>query len=81
VVKVQVTPTAPTEPEPLHGDNIEQALQEGDIEQVLNKMPLPSLRSLAKLKGMDAHGTKANLARRLKALVTESDQPPVSDPQ
>jgi hypothetical protein len=41
VVDVQVTPTAPTEPEPLQGDNIEQALQRGDIEQVLNKIPLP----------------------------------------
>ena len=41
VVDVQVTPTAPTEPEPLQGDNIEQALPQGDIEQVLNKIPLP----------------------------------------
>lgn len=74
MVEVQVTPTAPTEPETLHGDNIEQALQEGDIEQVLNKMPLPSLRSLDKLKGTDVRGTKANIARRLKALVTEFDR-------
>jgi len=78
VVKVQVTATAPTEPEPLHGGNIEQALQKGDIEQVLNKMPLPSLRSLTKLKGTDARGTKANIARRLKALVTEFDRPAAS---
>ena len=41
VVDVQVTPTAPTEPELLQGDNIEQALPQGDIEQVLNKIPLP----------------------------------------
>jgi hypothetical protein len=78
VVEVQVTPTAPTEPEPLHGDNIEQALQEEDIEQALNKMLLPSLRSLAKLKGTDARSTKANIARRLKGLVTESDRPAAS---
>ncbi|MEG4445804.1 hypothetical protein QUB47_27750 [Microcoleus sp. AT9_B5] len=73
VVDVQVTHIELTEPEPLQGDNIEQALQEGDTEQALNKMPLPSLRSLAKLKGTDAPGTKANLAARLKAIVIQSD--------
>ncbi|MBE9122103.1 hypothetical protein QUB19_15605 [Microcoleus sp. B4-C5] len=73
VVDVQVTPIELTEPEPLQGDNIEQALQEGDTEQALNKMPLPSLRSLAKLKGTDAPGTKANLTARLKAIVIQSD--------
>ncbi|MEG4589711.1 hypothetical protein QUA54_31520 [Microcoleus sp. MOSTC5] len=73
VVDVQVKSTELTEPEPLQENNVEQALQEGDIEQALNKMPLPSLRSLAKLKGTDARGTKANIARRLKALVTEFD--------
>jgi hypothetical protein len=52
------------------GDNIEQALQYGDIEQVLNKIPLPSRRTLAKSKGTDADGTRANIARRLKTLVT-----------
>jgi hypothetical protein len=70
VVDVQVTPTAPTEPEPLQGDNIEQALPQGDIEQVLNKIPLPSRKTLAKSKGTDARGTRANIARRLKTLVT-----------
>jgi hypothetical protein len=50
VLDVQVTPTAPTEPELLQGNNIEQALQEGDIEQELNELSLPSRSSLAKSK-------------------------------
>ena len=52
----------PTEPEP-----------QPDIEKELNKWPLPSLRSLAKSKGVHGHGTKANLAKRLKALVTVAE--------
>jgi hypothetical protein len=68
VVDVSVTsdpePIAPTAPEPA---------PDMDIEQALAKMPLPSLRSLAKAKSVDARGTRANIARRLKALVTEFD--------
>ncbi|MEG4004923.1 hypothetical protein QUA41_27780 [Microcoleus sp. Pol11C1] len=61
VIDVEVTPTEPEQaPEP-------------DIEQELNKLPLPSLRSLAKSKGVDGRGTKANLARRLKMLITNVD--------
>jgi hypothetical protein len=52
----------PTEPEP-----------QPDIEKELNKWPLRSLRSLAKSKGVDGRGTKANLAKRLKALVTVAE--------
>jgi len=62
-VSVTATPE-PTEPEPT---------TEMDIEQKLNKLPLPSLRSLAKSKGIDGRGTKANLARRLKMLITNVD--------
>lgn len=68
VIDVQVaaepTPTATPEPEPA---------PEPDIEQALAKMPLPTLRSLAKSKSVDARGTRANIARRLKALVTLAD--------
>jgi outer membrane murein-binding lipoprotein Lpp len=67
-IDVRVTP----EPEPAAPIEPESAPAE-DIEQVLNKMPLPTLRMLAKSKGTDARGTKANLAARLKKLVTESD--------
>ena len=52
----------PTEPAP-----------QPDIEKELNKWPLRSLRSLVKSKGVDGRGTKANLARRLKALVTVAE--------
>lgn len=68
VIDVEVAattePAAPTEPESAPTE---------DIEQALNKMPLPSLRMLAKSKGTDARGTKANLAARLKKLVTPTD--------
>ena len=65
-VEVSATPepTATPEPEPA---------PESDIEQQLSKMPLPTLRMLAKSKSVDARGTKANLAARLKALVTPTD--------
>jgi hypothetical protein len=67
-IDVQVTagpePTPPTAPEPA---------PEVEIEQQLSKMPLPSRRMLAKSKSIDARGTKANLATRLKKLVTPAD--------
>jgi hypothetical protein len=44
-----------------------------DIEQALANMPLPTLRSLAKSKKIDARGTAANITRRLKAIVTPAD--------
>jgi FtsZ-binding cell division protein ZapB len=65
-VQVSATPepTATPESEP-------QA--EPDIEQQLSKMPLPTLRMLAKSKSVDARGTKANLAARLKTITTNAD--------
>ena len=44
-----------------------------DIEGLLNKMSIQSIRKLASAKGTDTKGTRANIAARLKALVTESD--------
>lgn len=68
VIDVQATtapePTTATEPEPL---------PDMDIEKELANMPLPLLRSLAKSKSVDARGNKANLAARLKKLVTNVD--------
>lgn len=61
-----------TAPEPTPAPQPEPA-SEPDIEQALTKMPLVSLRMLAKSKGMDARGTKANIAARLKAIVTNVD--------
>lgn len=54
----------PIKPEPAPAEN---------IEQVLNKLPLPSLRMLAKSKSVDARGTKANITARLKKIVTPAD--------
>lgn len=68
VIDVQATtapePTTATEPEPL---------PDMDIEKELANMPLPLLRSLAKSKSVDARGNKANLAARLKTLITNVD--------
>ena len=66
VIDIEATPepAAPIEPEPA---------PEPDIEQALANMPLPTLRSLAKSKKVDARGTAANITRRLKAIVTNAD--------
>ena len=57
---------AVTAPEPITPPDM-------DIEKELANMPLPLLRSLAKSKSVDARGNKANLAARLKKLVTNAD--------
>ncbi|MEG4009904.1 hypothetical protein QUA41_28625 [Microcoleus sp. Pol11C1] len=57
-------PEAPTAPEPT---------PDVDIEKELANMPLPLLRTLAKSKSVDARGNKANLAARLKKVVTPTD--------
>ncbi|MEG4121445.1 hypothetical protein QUA43_28740 [Microcoleus sp. N9_B4] len=44
-----------------------------DIEGLLNKMSIQNIRKLASAKGTDTKGTRATIAARLKALVTESD--------
>lgn len=67
-IDVQVTP----EPEPAAPIEPESAPAE-DIEQVLNKLPLPSRRMLAKSKSVDARGTKANITARLKRIITPAD--------
>jgi hypothetical protein len=40
---------------------------------MLNKMTIQSIRKLAAAKGADGKGTRASIAARLKALVTEAD--------
>ena len=44
-----------------------------DIEGLLNKMTIQSIRKLAAAKKVNGNGTRANIAARLKALVTESE--------
>ncbi|MEG4989812.1 hypothetical protein QUB08_29325 [Microcoleus sp. BR0-C5] len=69
---VPIDVEATTTPEPIPAPQPEPS-PEPDIEQALTKMPLPSLRMLAKSKSVDARGTKANLTARLKAIVTNVD--------
>ena len=63
-VTPELEPAAPIEPESAPAE---------DIEQVLNKLPLLSLRMLAKSKSVDARGTKANITARLKRIITPAD--------
>jgi hypothetical protein len=44
-----------------------------DIEGMLNKMTIQSIRKLAAAKGADGKGTRAAIAGRLKAIVTQAD--------
>ncbi|MEG4281020.1 hypothetical protein QUA62_26695 [Microcoleus sp. MON1_C1] len=44
-----------------------------DIEGMLNKMTIQSIRKLAASKGADGKGTRASIAARLKKIVTEAD--------
>ena len=64
VIDVEVTPETTAEP---------TTATEPDIEQELNKLPLPLLRTLAKSKSVDARGSAANITARLKKIVTNID--------
>jgi len=44
-----------------------------DIEKLLNKMSIQSIRKLAASRGVSTIGTRANIAARLQKIVTESD--------
>ena len=63
-VEVAPEPTAPITPTPTTA---------ADIEGLLNKMTIQSIRKLAAAKGVDAKGTRAAIAGRLKAIVTQVD--------
>lgn len=69
VIDVEVATDAPIETTP------EATTPEAttDIEGLLNGMRIQDIRKLASAKGVDAKGTRANIAARLKTLVTESD--------
>ncbi|HEY9807166.1 MAG TPA: hypothetical protein V6D04_11400 [Candidatus Obscuribacterales bacterium] len=56
-----IEPTAPTSTTP------------PDIEGLLNKLSIQSIRKLAAAKGASGHGTRAAIAGRLKKLVTEAE--------
>lgn len=66
VIDVEATTDTPTADEPI-------APTAPDIEGLLNKMLIQNIRKLASAKGTDTKGTRASIAARLKALVTESD--------
>jgi hypothetical protein len=59
-------PIEPTAPTPA-------ATPGADIEKLLNKMTIQSIRKLAASRGVSAIGTRANIAARLQKIVTESD--------
>jgi hypothetical protein len=44
-----------------------------DIEGLLNKLSIQSIRKLAAAKGASGNGTRAAIAGRLKKLVTEAE--------
>ena len=44
-----------------------------DIEGMLNKMTIQSIRKSAAAKGADGKGTRASIAARLKTIVTQAD--------
>ena len=64
--------TATTD-EPIADEPIEPATPATDIEGKLNKLSIQSIRKLASAKGIDAKGTRAAIARRLQASVTNAD--------
>lgn len=83
---VQPEPIAPTAPEPPVEPDVEPVIdvevaatatdtpiEPTDIETKLKKMSIQSIRKLAATKGANGKGTRAEIAARLKAIVTESD--------
>jgi len=82
-------PTAPEAPESPAAPDVEPAIDvevaattdtpiaptptTPDIEGLLNKMSIQSIRKLASAKGTDTKGTRASIAARLKTLVTQAD--------
>ncbi|MGB7891181.1 MAG: hypothetical protein WCF82_04545 [Microcoleus sp.] len=83
---IEPEPTAPIAPSAPSAPEIEPAIDvevtatdepiettPTDIEKLLNKMSIQSIRKLAATKKVNGSGTRANIAARLKAIVTESD--------
>jgi hypothetical protein len=66
-IDVEVAPA----PEP--AAPIEPTAPAPDIEGKLNKLSIQSIRKLASAKGIDAKGTRAAIAGRLKEIVTNAD--------
>ena len=86
VEPVAPEPTAPTAPEPAVPDadqTIDVAATVTDepieqtkpamIEKMLNEMTIQSIRKLASMKGVNTKGTRAAIAGRLRAIVTQAD--------
>ena len=70
VIDVEATTDTPTADEPIE---LAAKATPPDIEGMLNKMTIQSIRKLAAAKGADGKGTRASIAARLKKIVTESD--------
>jgi hypothetical protein len=69
-IDVQITtePAAPIEPTPAPTPTTPP-----DIEAQLNKLSIQSIRKLAASRGISGNGTRAAIAGRLKAIVTNAD--------
>lgn len=72
-IDVEVATDAPATDEPSEPVIKSTATTPATIEKMLNEMTIQSIRKLASVKGVDTKGTRATIAGRLKALVTESD--------
>jgi hypothetical protein len=70
VIDVEATTDTPTADEPIEPP---AKATPPDIEGMLNKMTIQSIRKLAAAKGADGKGTRANIAARLKTIVTLAD--------
>jgi|688.fasta_scaffold799796_1 hypothetical protein len=72
-IDVEVTTDAPIETTPEATTPEATTPEATGVEGLLNKMSIQNIRKLASAKGVDTKGTRANIAARLKTLVTESD--------
>jgi len=70
-IDVEVTTDTPATEEPIATAPTPTPIP--DIERMLNKMTIQSIRKLAATKGADGKGTRASIAARLKTIVTEAD--------
>jgi hypothetical protein len=76
VIDVEVTTDTPTTDAPIApapAPTTTAATPTPDIEGLLNKMTIQSIRKLAATKKVSGHGTRAAIAGRLKAIITQAD--------
>jgi len=72
-VKVTETPETPATDAPIATTATAAAAPTTNIEGLLNKMSIQNIRKLAAAKKVSGHGTRAAIAGRLKAIITQAD--------